>query len=298
MDITKITMSQYEKALETKRNILVLGTSGIGKTKKVYDYATKYGLKVLDYDLAGRLSEEVAGIPAVKGDYYTRTLDHELEDFFACKGDGYILFFDEINQGQPDVLNTLYRITHPDPSMRKWAGHDISKCQIVACGNMSDGSDGTVYLTELPTPLLNRFFVFQLVADNKETMDYLRKKYKNMPEAVKYIKVMQEERISPRDIDLALDILQFDADGIFLESKLGAGLTAKLYDIQKDIKSKDPAETLKNAKLIYQHFKEAQASGDDFQFGMEIITTEEELKDRLLGFLSEEEVTAVMKGDE
>ena len=294
--MAEISPNEFEKALETKRNILILGNSGEGKTAKVYEYAEKHGLKVIDFDLAGRLAEEVTGIPAVNGDFYTRTLDKELEEFFKVKGKGYILLFDEINQGTPDVLNTMYRICYPNPKMRKWAGHDISECQIVACGNLADGSDGTVYLTDLPTPLLNRFFVFKLKRSNKETTEYLSKKYKNIPQVKKYITAMLEENISPRDIDLCLDILQYEYDSIFLETKLGEALTAKILDMQKNIETLDPAKILKKSRGVYAQFKKDGA----INFGNKLITDEEELKDKFreLG-LSEEEIVAItMEGEE
>lgn len=294
MEYVKITPKQFMEGLKTKKNMLVYGKSGIGKTATVYEYAEANGLKVVDYDLAGRLPEEVAGIPAVQDDYYKRMLDEDLQEMFKKKGEGYILLFDEVNQGSPDTLNTLYRITHPNPSMRKWAGHDISKCQIVACGNLSDGTDGTVYLTDLPTPLVNRFFVFQLVTSNKETTDYLKKKYKNIPQVAKYIKTMLDANISPRDVDLALDILQYDYDAMFLESKLGTALTAKIYDIQKGIRNLDPAELIKNARKVYEQFKE----DGEVMFGPETITSEEDLKRKFEEFLSDEEIKGVMKGDE
>lgn len=294
MEYVKITNSQFKKGLESKKNMLVFGKSGIGKTATVYEYAKENGLKVIDYDLAGRLPEEVAGIPAVEGAFYKRTLDEDLNDFFKVKGKGYILLFDEVNQGHEDTLNTLYRITHPDPSMRKWAGHDISECQIVACGNMSDGTDGTVYLTELPTPLMNRFFVFQLISNAKEVTDFLKNKYKNVPRVVKYIKTMLSANISPRDIDLALDILQYDYDGMFLEAKLGSALATKIYDIQKGIKNIDPAELLKNARKVYERFIE----DGEVLFGAETVSTIEELKSKFSEFLSEEEIAGIFKGGE
>lgn len=294
-EVTKITQTEYKENLTVKENnMLVFGKSGIGKTAIVKEYAEENGLKLLDYDLAGRLPEEVAGIPAVNGDYYTRTLDKELEDFFACEGEGYILLFDEINQGSPDTLNTLYRITHPNPKMRVWAGHNISKCQIVACGNMSDGSDGTVYLTDLPTPLINRFYVFELVASNKDTTNYLKAKYKNIPQVAKYIRVMLDNDISPRDIDEVLKNLQYDYSSRFIEAKIGSALTAKLLDIQKGIKNLDPAELLTNARKVYKQFKE----DGEVMFGAETITTEEGLKVKLSEFLSDEEIAGIMKGDE
>lgn len=294
MDYIEITPNQFKEGLKTKRNMLVLGNSGEGKTATVYEYAEENGLTVVDYDLAGRLPEEVSGIPVVNDAFYKRTLDEDLQEMFAKKGEGFVLLFDEVNQGSPDTLNTLYRITHPNPKMRKWAGHDISKCQIVACGNLSDGSDGTVYLTDLPTPLLNRFFVFKLKRSNKETTDYLKKKYKNIPQVAKYIKVMLDNKISPRDIDLALDILQYDYDSMFLEAKLGTALTTKIYDIQKGIRNLDPAELLVNARKVYNQFKE----DGEVMFGAETVTTEGELKSKFEEFLSEEEIAGIFKGGE
>ena len=294
-EVTKITQTEYKENLTVKENnMLIFGKSGIGKTAIVKEYAEENGLKLLDYDLAGRLPEEVAGIPAVKDDFYTRTLDKELEDFFKVEGEGYILLFDEINQGSPDTLNTLYRITHPNPKMRVWAGHNISKCQIVACGNMADGSDGTVYLTDLPTPLINRFYVFELVASNKDTTNYLKAKYKNIPQVAKYIRVMLDNDISPRDIDEVLKNLQYDYSSRFIEAKIGSALTAKLLDIQKGIKNLDPAELLTNARKVYKQFKE----DGEVMFGAETITTEEGLKVKLSEFLSDEEIAGIMKGDE
>ena len=292
-EVTKITQTEYKENLTVRENnMLIFGKSGIGKTAIVKEYAEENGLKLLDYDLAGRLPEEVAGIPAVKGDFYKRTLDEELEDFFKVEGEGYILLFDEINQGSPDTLNTLYRITHPNPKMRVWAGHSISKCQVVACGNLLDGSDGTVYLTDLPTPLINRFYVFELVASNKDTTNYLKAKYKNIPQVAKYIKVLLDNNISPRDIDEVLKNLQYEYSSRFIEAKIGSALTAKLYDIQKGVKNLDPAELLKNARKVYEQFKE----DGEVLFGAETISTEEELKDKFSEFLNKEELASIFKG--
>lgn len=338
MEYVKITNSQFAKGLKAKKNMLVLGPSGWGKTATVEGYAKDEDLKIAYVDMAGQLPESIAGIPAVyvkdpitnlikelskklrdlalddkedtkefintfremeklsknpDGQYYRRMLDVELQEFLECEGEGWILFFDEINQGNPEALNTLYSITHPNPEMRRWCGHRIGKCQIVACGNLADGRDGTVYLTELPTPLLNRFFVFELIPNKKDATDFLKKKWKNIPQVAKYIKTMLDHDIAPRDIDLALDILQYEYDAMFLEAKLGTALTAKIYDIQKGIKSLDPAELIKNARRVYEQFQE---DGEVLWAG-ETVTTEDDLKSKFedLG-LSEEEIAGIMKG--
>lgn len=299
MEYTKITNSQFDKGLETGKNMMVLGPSGYGKTATVEGYAARVNKHLLYWDMAGKLPEATGGIPGAiltkdgTTGYYRLLLDEELKDFFECEGENYILFFDEINQGSPEALNTLYSITHPNPSMRRWAGHRLSKCQIVACGNLSDGRDGTVYLTDLPTPLLNRFFVFELVPSKKDASDYLKKKWKNIPQVAKYIKTMLDADIAPRDIDLALEILQYDYDSMFLEAKLGTALTAKILDIQKGIRNLDPAELLKNARKVYEQFQE----DGEVVFGAETVTTEAELKTKFEEFLSDEEIAGIFKGE-
>ena len=298
MEFVEITTAQFKEGLKTKRNMLVFGKSGWGKTATVEEYAEENDLKIAYMDMAGKLPEEIGGIPAVimvkdtTTGYYRRMLDIELKEFLECEGESWILFFDEINQGNPDGLNTLYSITHPNPSMRRWCGHRIGKCQIVACGNLSDGTDGTVYLTDLPTPLLNRFFCFKLKTDKKCATDVLKKQYKNIPQVAKYIKVMLDNNIAPRDVAQALDILQYDHDGMFLEAKLGSALTQKIYDIQKGIKNLDPAELLKNARKVYEQFME----DGEVMFGAETVSTEDELKEKFSEFLSEEEIAGIFKG--
>ena len=81
---------------------------------------------------------------------------------------------------------------------------------------------------------------------------------------------------------------------MFLESKLGSALTAKILDIQKGIKNIDPAEMLKNARKIYKQFQE----DGEILFGAETITTEAELKTKFEEFLSDEEIAGIMKGEE
>lgn len=301
-EYVEITSKQFYEGLKTKRNMLVFGKSGWGKTATVEQYAKENGLKIAYVDLAGQLPESIAGIPAVYtkeddglgGQYYKRMLDVELKEFLECEGEGWILFFDEINQGSQDSLNTLYSITHPDPSMRRWCGHRISKCQIVACGNLSNGEDKTVYLTELPTPLLNRFFVFKLKTDKKCATAHLKNKYKNIPQVAKYITAMLDADIAPRDVDLALDIIQYDQDGMFLEAKLGEALTRKIYEIQKGIEKLDPTEMLNNAKDVYKLFKD----NGRVSWGVESIFDLDTLKEKFREIgLTEEEIAAVVKGE-
>ena len=247
-DVEQIKPSDYEALLKEKVNLLVLGKSGRGKSAIVKKYAEENGLKLKIINLASKLPEAIGGIPYAvdKGEYYRELLSEELKEVFDDDGEGWVIFFDEINQASPEVFNTLYGICYPMGEDRVWAGHSLSKAQIVACGNLNDGTDGTVYLNDLPTPLLNRFFIYELVDNKKDTMAYLKAKWKNkIPQVAKYIDVLLNNNIPPRDIDMCLDIIAYEKNGLLLQAKIGSALTAKLYDLQKKVKTVDPAQALK-----------------------------------------------------
>lgn len=304
--VETITPSQFKKLLKDgnyKKNIFVYGKSGIGKSAIVEEYAFENGLIVLVFSLATEMPEAMGGIPHAKlteddkkkaVEYFTRLLDERLAPLFKSKGKGYVLFFDEMNQALPEVLNACYSICHPDPTKRNWAGHSLEFAQIVGAGNLSTGEDGTVYLNDIPTPLHNRFNIFEMQSNKKDTKDFLKKKWKNIPQVAKYIDVLLDEDIPPRDIDGVLETIAYDMDGLWISSKIGSALTAKLYDIQKKVKSVDPAKALKACRETYQAFKE---NGRVLWAG-DYIEDEQELLDEFSNILSEEEIKAIVKGDE
>ena len=296
----KLKHSQLSKILYTEKPILIFGKSGEGKTAEVIKYAKETGKKLLIISLAMEMPETIGGIPYAKVDketkveYFKKLLDDRLEPVIRDKGKDWIIFFDEINQGLPEVFNALYSICHPDPEQRQWNGYPLPFLQVVAAGNKDDGTDGTTYLNSLPTPLLNRFFICELIADRKETLDYLKNKWKNISQVSQYINTLLDNDIPPRDIDQCLEIIAYDLDGLLLQMKIGSALTAKLYDIQKKAKPKDPAEVLKGCRTAYKVFKEYGRA----TWGPELIETEEELIDKFKEILTEEEIQSIVRGDE
>lgn len=293
-----ITPSQFRKLLKdggNKKNIFVYGKSGIGKSAIVEEYATDDGLTVLVFSLATEMPEAMGGIPHVSAEeYFKRLLDERLQPLFKTKGKGYVLFFDEMNQALPEVLNACYSICHPDPKKRNWCGHSLEFAQIVGAGNLPTGEDGTVYLNDIPTPLHNRFNIFEMQANKKDTKDYLKKKWKNIPQVVRYIDELLNNDIPPRDIDGILEVLAYNMDGLWISSKIGSPLTTKLFDIQKKVKSVDPARALKACKEAYETFKE----DGRVQWAGDYIEDEDELRELFASVLTEEEVESIMKGVE
>lgn len=297
--VETITPSQYKKLLKDagcKKNILVYGKSGIGKSAIVGEYAEENGLTHILIPLATEMPEAVGGIPHAtsEGEYFNRLLDAKLAPVFKTKGKGFILDFEEINQGLPEVQNTLYSICHPDPKARHWAGHSLEFAQIVANGNLSNGEDGTVYLNDVPTPLHNRFHIFEMKSNKADTKNYLKKKYKNIPQVAKYIDVLLEEDVPPRDVDEILETIAYEMDALWVSSKIGSALTTKLYDIQKKVKSVDPAKALKACRETYAQFKE---NGRVLWAG-DYIEDEKDLLDEFSAILTEDEIKSIVKGDE
>lgn len=302
MELQKIIPSQYKGLLKdagNRKNIFVYGTSGIGKSAIVEDYAKEVDKTVITFSLATEMPEAMGGIPHAKTvekavEYFTRLLDERLEPLFKTKGKGYVLFFDEMNQALPEVLNACYSICHPDPSKRNWCGHSLEFAQIVGAGNLPTGEDGTVYLNDLPTPLHNRFHIFEMTANNKDTMTYLRKKWKNIPQVAKYITEMLNSNIPPRDIDEVLETLAYEMDSLWITAKLGTALTTKLYDIKKRVKSVDPAQAFTACKEVYSIFKQ----DGTVRWAERMIEDEEELLEEFASLLTEEEIKSIVKGAE
>lgn len=293
-EIEKIKGSQFYDLLHTGKNILIFGKSGEGKTARVKDYAEETDKNLVIIPLAMEMPETIGGIPQAKKEFFVRLMDERLESVIANEGDNVIIFFDEINQAPQEIMNCIYQVCHPDPTQRNWNGHSLAKAQIVAAGNLDDGSDGTVYLTPLPTPLLNRFFVAELVSNKMETKQYLKSKWKNIPQVVKYIDVLLDNDIPPRDIDQVLEILSYDMNGLLMQMKIGSALSTKIYNIQKKIKTADPGKTLKLCRQSYEIFNEDGIVA----WAGEEIEEEEELLDKFREILTEEEVQSIVKGVE
>ena len=300
IEIPQINQTDYKRLLANphKRNIFLYGQSGIGKTQILIDHAKEFKKKLKIISLATMIPEFIGGVPYAKVSsdqqtkYFTLLLMDELQEIFDDDGEDWIIFFDEMNQAPTEVMNALYSICHIKPEQRNWCGHSLAKAQIVGAGNMMDGKDYTVYLNEIPTPLARRFHNYELVSSAKDVTDYLKNKYKNIPQVGKYIKAMLDNDIPPRDIDECLDIIQFDDDPLYLRDKLGDALTRKILDMQKGIKNVDPADVLKNCRKAYEKFQELGVAS----WGADTISTEDELIEKFREILSDEEIASIIKG--
>ena len=98
IEVTKIKQSEFYEVLSDKVNILLFGKSGWGKSQIVKRYCTDNELKLKTISLASKLPESIGGIPhATDKGYYEELLSEELKDVFEDDGEGWVIFFDEIN---------------------------------------------------------------------------------------------------------------------------------------------------------------------------------------------------------
>lgn len=292
--VTQINQTQLGELLKDagyEENLFIYGKSGTGKSTRVRQYAKENDLKIAVFSLATEMAEMMGGVPYAVGEYFKRLLDERLAEVIKDEGKGWVIFFDEMNQAIPEVLNACYSICDADPEQRNWAGHSLRYAQIIGAGNLSDGTDGTVYLNELPTPLHNRFTIYELLANSKDTMTYLKARYKNIPQVAKYIDAMLSEDIPPRDIERVLKKFAFNKNPLGVTAVVGEELATKLYNIQKKVKSVDPAQALKACRETYQLFKE----NGRVRWGGDYIEDEADLLDEFGALLTEEEIKSIVK---
>lgn len=138
----------------------IQGRAGWGKTSVIKKVARSHGMTVVTVYLDKAEATDLGGIPvplertASNGSKFVSTYFamppwaayiamHEDKDF--------LLFFDEMNQAAPDVMNALMPIILE----RNICGHKFTNVSIGAAGNLLEENENGV--NELPGPLRDRF---------------------------------------------------------------------------------------------------------------------------------------------
>lgn len=190
----------------------LIGSPGIGKSDIVRQLAEKHGYeKVLDIRLSQHDSTDVKGIP--------QNIDNSLQwlapDFMPVKGSKWegtkgVLFFDELNRAQPEVMQTVFEIVLDrsigmKPILDDWF--------IIAAGNYGYEDDTDVY--DMDSALKNRFMMIDMDiptidewliwAKNNNINNYIQSFLKNSP---KYLYMKEEDfLVTPRSWEKFSNIL-------------------------------------------------------------------------------------------
>ena len=186
---------------------LFIGNPGLGKTVLIQEFAKERGVKLVELITSQMSPFEISGIAMPDKDikkmvYYNFD---KLEDL----KDGDILFFDELLNGNPVVLNACLTILE----QRKFiSGKDLPNLLIVAAANPQGMSPLTPQIKE-------RFVWYDVKYDEKMWVDYMVNKYsmtkniaKKLSALIKAEEFTGSNFSSPRSIDKAVNMVIHEVD--------------------------------------------------------------------------------------
>lgn len=182
--IDKSLMGKNEKRLlmkfKAEDDFFIVGKAGWGKTSIIKDFAKKFGYEVKTFYLDKCEAADLGGIPIAGKDDKGRAKQILLPPSFADEiaenpKKKYLLFFDEMNQAAPDVMNALMPIV---------LEHEIAgqKYDNFFCGAAGNFESENAAVNELSGPLKSRFKPLIVWETDdaeawKSTFRYLHKKW-------------------------------------------------------------------------------------------------------------------------
>ena len=177
-----------KKHIEADVPLLILGSSGWGKSAIVEDVAKELGLPVVIANANSWTAEDFGGLvrPGKTGKYYDYLPPKWAIDNKEKK---FLFFIDEINQADVSVLHTLYRVV-----LNREVARIKLNMIVISAGNTTTENP---YLNELPLPLLKRFSKYSWVNEHNDCCDYLNKKY---------ILDLKEIYTTPRETEMAIKL--------------------------------------------------------------------------------------------
>lgn len=120
---------------QTRGAICLISEAGEGKTQGIHAIARKHGRRVVDIRTS-QFSTMGAGIPQ-RADEETKMFDIAVPSYMPKEGEKAIIFFDEINQGQPHAIAMFFQLLED----RRIYDYKIpDDCLIVAAMNPAQGA--------------------------------------------------------------------------------------------------------------------------------------------------------------
>lgn len=181
---------------------LFIGDPGLGKTVLIQDFAKEKGVKLVELITSQMSPFEISGIAMPNKD--SRKMEYFNFDKLENLVDGDILFFDELLNGNPVVLNACLTILE----QRKFiSGKPLPNILIVAAANPQGMSPLTPQIKE-------RFVWYNVKFDKNMWIEYMIKKYQistNIGNKLCSL-ITKEDFISnnfntPRSIDKAVNMI-------------------------------------------------------------------------------------------
>lgn len=259
--IDKETLNKNKKRilmrLKANKPFFIQGEAGWGKTSIITSLAKSLGKTVITVYLDKAEATDLGGIPVPAkskrgADYVKHLLPEWAKLIYDNPKTNFLLFFDEMNQAAPDVMNALMPIV----LKTEICGIKFNNFVVGAAGNFESENSA---VSELSGPLLSRFggIITWESGDWKDAFAHLHKKWDDKL-SKKFLDFFESAAPSlfknPRDVEsfiletvselkAAGDVDYFDADD-YLD---------QLKDIAKKDLSRSEEETMK--KLAEQMFK-------------------------------------------
>lgn len=203
-NIKEILKGIYEN-IELRKTIvpLFIGNPGISKSVQIREFAKERGVKLVPFVTSQRNPFEISGL--AMPDREKKKMSFWDFDTLLDMKDGDILFFDEVFNGNPTVLNACLTILEEREMI---SGKKLPDIMIVAAAN----PQGMVPLTP---QIKERFIWYKFDFPKEDWQEYMLNKYK-MPNIVsnKLCKLINDEDFkdennynSARSIDKAVNML-------------------------------------------------------------------------------------------
>lgn len=217
----EITMNRVKDILEKVysdeilRQMIVplfIGDPGLGKTVIIQEFAKEKGAKLVELITSQMSPFEISGIAMPDKD--TKKMTYFNFDKLEELKDGDILFFDELLNGNPVVLNACLTILE----QRKFiSGKPLPKLMIVAAANPQG-------MTPITPQIKERFVWYEVKFDRQMWIGYMQERYSITPKIGQKLAYLIENESfeghnfkTPRSIDKAVNMIINDVSTPYVD---------------------------------------------------------------------------------
>lgn len=221
---------------------------GYGKSQMISQFAKKKGVNLVTFIASQRLPNEISGIALPKQDKEEMSF-FDYDTLLNMK-DGDILFFDEVLNSIPMVLNACLNLLE---DRRTISGRKLADIMIIAAGNPQGAT--------IMTPQQKERFIFYDVKFNRNIWGkYMYEKYTAIPESIllDLSDLISKESFTnsnvnyftPRSVDKAVEMIIKNANTPY-KTTIEPILNVLIENTKEDAKLKSGYIWKKNEKISW-----------------------------------------------